>query len=87
MYKKGLLEITTPLSECSSRDEDGECIAYGDHSHYEYDSRDGIRFDGHTAFLPHSCDAWVIGGATQIKEMIEDLQEALKQIEGKNEAE
>lgn len=85
MYKKGLLEITTPLSECSSRDEDGDCASYKyaceAHNHDVYDSRDAIKFDAYTAFLPHSCDAWVIGGPEQIKAMIEDLQAILKESE------
>lgn len=81
MYKKGLLKITTPLSKCDSRDEDGDCEAYGGHDHYVYDSRDAMKFSSNTAFLPHSCDKWVIGGPVQIREMIEDLQELLKQIE------
>lgn len=81
MYKKGLLKITTPLSQCNARDENGNCASYKiyeDHEHYVYDSRDAIKFDAYTAFLPHSCDAWVIGGPEQIKAMIEDLQEILK---------
>lgn len=81
MYKKGLLKITTPLSQCDSRDEDGNCESYRiyeDHNHDVYDSCDVITFGSNTAFLPHSCDYWVIGGPEQIKAMIEDLQEILK---------
>lgn len=29
------------------------------------------------AWLPHSCDEWVIGGPAQVRALIEDLQEAL----------
>lgn len=32
------------------------------------------------AQLPHSCDEWVIGGPDEIKALIEDLQEALKEL-------
>lgn len=32
------------------------------------------------ACLPHSCEFWVIGGPTEIREMIADLETALKQI-------
>lgn len=33
------------------------------------------------AYLPHSCDEWVIGGPEQIRMLIMDLQEALKKLE------
>lgn len=36
------------------------------------DEGDYKRIEG--AFLPHSCDAWVIGGPDRIKMLIEDLQ-------------
>lgn len=36
------------------------------------------------AFLPHACQEWVIGGPDQIKLLIGDLQEALKEL-GKGE--
>lgn len=35
------------------------------------------------AYLPHSCDEWVIGGPEQIKAMIEDLTELLALSEQK----
>ena len=34
-----------------------------------------------TAFLPHSCDEWVIGGPEEIKMLIEDLQEVLRKVD------
>lgn len=34
-----------------------------------------------TVYLPHSCQEWVIGGVEQVKQMIEDLQEILMEIE------
>ncbi len=34
------------------------------------------------AYLPHSCESWVIGDVDHIRMMIEDLQEILRQAEG-----
>ena len=33
------------------------------------------------AFLPHSCDAWVIGGPEQVRALIADLQAWLAEAE------
>lgn len=33
------------------------------------------------AYLPHSCDHWVIGGANEVRAMIADLQIALAALE------
>jgi len=33
------------------------------------------------AFLPHSCDAWVIGGPEQVRALIADLQAWLVEAE------
>lgn len=35
------------------------------------------------AFLPHSCDEWVIGGIPEIENLIQDLQNALEQLKRK----
>ena len=35
-----------------------------------------------TAYLPHSCDEWVIGGRAEVEAMIEDLQEILTKLDG-----
>lgn len=35
MYRKGLLKITTPLSQCHSRDEDGDCESYKKYEAHE----------------------------------------------------
>ena len=38
-------------------------------------------FDGEPMIvLPHSCDEWVIGGSEQAQQLIEDLQELIKQF-------
>lgn len=34
--------------------------------------------DGKWFYLPHSCDAWVIGGKEEVKHLIEDLQALLQ---------
>ena len=41
------------------------------------DSRDDYEHWSGVAYLPHSCDQWIIGGRQQIKDMISDLEEAL----------
>jgi hypothetical protein len=38
-------------------------------------------YDFQVAYLPHSCDEWVIGGAQQVRQMIADLQQALMAME------
>ncbi len=84
MYEKGLLQITTP--PCPSMDEEGLCgEQYEDgHTHWVSDAREND-YDFHsykpTAYLPHSCDNWVIGGPEQVKALIEDLTEMLKRME------
>lgn len=73
MYKKGDLRISTPPydeGKCKEA-EDGVCYNE-EHKHID---------DDVIAFLPHSCDEWEIGGPEQIREMIEDLQDALERIE------
>lgn len=84
MYKKGLLKITTPPCKtydnevhiCDNEFEEG-------HTHYIKDSRTKQDYNEGCAYLPHSCNEWVIGGANQISEMIEDLQEILKLLQSK----
>lgn len=78
MYEKGLLELVDP--PCATMDEDGYCEDY-EHVHRISDSRasgnNGERRIN-TAYLPHSCDDWVIGVPEEILALIEDLQEAVK---------
>lgn len=71
MYKKGYLKITD--IPCNEDYEDGYCDNI-DHCHRLHGSTD------RAAYLPHSCDEWLIGGKEQIKDLIEDLQEALKKF-------
>lgn len=49
-----------------------------------YDARRGDDDDYLSApavELPHSCNAWVIGGPQQVRELIEDLQTMLATME------
>lgn len=82
MYTKGTVRLVDQL--CETYD-DGYCDDY-EHVHSIEDARrervfDSIEYKYPCVYLPHSCDQWVIGGAKQVKEMIEDLQEILKQVE------
>lgn len=76
MYKKGDLKLTEP--ECAAVANDNECY----HDHVVSDARGKAPIPHPCAFLPHSCGEWAIGGAEQIKAMIEDLTEVLRIIEG-----
>jgi hypothetical protein len=89
MYEKGLLKTTTP--RCEETDESGHCnqSEYDvGHRHRVSDSRSFEPGSGvykelgpGTAYLPHSCNEWVIGGPDHIRALIEDLQSALAQLE------
>lgn len=49
-----------------------------------YDARldDPAENDYDTLFLclPHSCENWVIGGEKEARQLIQDLEEAIKQL-------
>ncbi len=72
MYKKGSIKIVEPV--CEHYKQEGWCIE--DHKHQLYGTKEGEP----VAYLPHSCDEWVIGGEKEILQLIEDLQEALKRL-------
>lgn len=80
MYNKGDLQITDP--PCP--DSVGDCKAWPEygHEHMVYDQRSYEYLYHPSVYLPHSCNEWVIGGAENIKAMIEDLTAALKIMEG-----
>ena len=42
-----------------------------------FDSRCDWEDRSSVAYLPHSCDQWIIGGREQIEDMLSDLQDAL----------
>lgn len=83
MYEKGLIELVDPL--CDHMEDDEYCyteVEGGEiHTHFVEDNRENITWSAPCAYLPHSCDNWVIGGHKEIKLMIEDLQEVLKKLE------
>jgi hypothetical protein len=86
MYEQGLVKQVLPPCEayvehddyidCDQLDEEG-------HVHFVWDERSESdeRVKAPCAYLPHSCDQWVIGGPEQIRLMIADLQEILKVME------
>lgn len=77
MYLKGELSAVTP--RCAGADEHGDCDDYS-HAHYIYDSTESKRTDLPVAFLPHSCDSWVIGGKKEIQDLIDDLLKILGEM-------
>lgn len=79
MYEQGDLRLTTqPCPEAEADGGSSGMCWYCDEHHSVMDSR----VSGYPvitgAYLPHSCDEWVIGGREQIEILIADLQEALK---------
>ena len=79
MYNKGDIQVVTEdkireeyVIECDEKPSD-----------YVTDYRSDSEVVLPLALLPHSCDRWVIGGANEIRILIEDLESALKQIESK----
>lgn len=76
MYKPGDLIVYKP--ECEL-DEQGQCPhEYEEHEEPPYDNRARVRAAGpFVAYLPHSCDSWIIGGVPQILALIADLENAL----------
>lgn len=79
MYRQG--EVRTTTASCLDADESGYCFE-DDHKHRLRDSRSKNVYGALTAYLPHSCDEWVIGGVDEIKQMIADLKATLILIEG-----
>lgn len=75
MYEPGKLRVAP--AGCKL-DEDGDCEEFS-HDHPN-DSRDNYKklFGG--AYLPHSCDSWVVGGPDAIRALIRDLKGALKTL-------
>lgn len=82
MYRKSDLQLVTP--PCEQYKSEGYCSADPEHVHNKVtDVRGDYEERGlNTVFLPHSCNEWVIGGADEVRAMIEDLQAVLAYIEG-----
>lgn len=76
MYRKGELCVTIP--PCAEMVADSERLCYSDeHAHSIFgDPAAPVP----TAFLPHSCDEWVIGGREQIKDLVDDLLAVLDKM-------
>lgn len=66
-YTKGEVRIALP----TWKDNDGE------------DRYDGFGLEKYKgqAYLPHSCDEWIVGGRKEVEQLIEDLQELLTKPE------
>jgi len=80
MYDKGDLQITQP--PCAPQLKGEMCNRYSTdmHFHQILDSREDAYIVHPCAFLPHSCDEWVIGGPQRIQALIDDLTAALEAI-------
>jgi hypothetical protein len=84
MYEKGLLKIVTP--PCKEHIEEGWCDeqwdvedgGHGKHTISDSGQSGYPNYGAGTAYLPHRCDEWVIGGREQIKTLIEDLTAILE---------
>lgn len=76
MYSKGLVEVTVPPCAEMLADPGGECYN-DDHEHQIRDANGRDENPVGTAFLPHSCDAWVIGGKEEIQQLVDDLLQVL----------
>jgi hypothetical protein len=82
---KGLIKVTTPPCEQQIAEEEiGGCDAQYDDPdehgiHSIRDNRSGETLNAGVAYLPHSCNEWVIGGPDEIRAMIADLQAILRE--------
>jgi hypothetical protein len=66
MYNKGDATTGDFWSDSKWYDESDEEV-------HPYEGKQVIR-------LPHSCDSWVIGGEKEARQMIADLEEAIKKL-------
>ena len=75
MYRKGDVEIFDGKDYYDEED-----LAEPDF--YMYDAREikDIKLALPHVRLPHSCDAWIVGGIEQIDQMMSDLQEARAEL-------
>lgn len=79
MYTAGEVEIVVPCGHEPAK----ECVesGYCDVTDLRRAFWDGQRYATPQAYLPHSCDEWVIGGPDEIRALIADLQAALAKLE------
>ena len=66
MYHKGDLELETKFNLCDSREEHGYDEGFLKHPF---------------VCLPHSCSSWIIGGPAHARQLVADLEEAIRQME------
>lgn len=71
MYKKGDVKLTK-----AAEDKDPYVVQ----PNFDARTEDYDHVGAGIAFLPHSCQEWVIGGKEQIQDLIEDLQALLKEL-------
>lgn len=64
--------------ECPDKDTYGYCPHEDPNDKYESMHVSHHEIPYGSAYLPHSCDQWIIGGPEEVKLLIEDLQEILK---------
>jgi hypothetical protein len=74
-YQSGDLQLLDP--PCSMIEE-GDCDEAHDHYITDTPENDLPQIGG--VCLPHSCSKWVIGGPEEIRELVQDLQDALKRL-------
>ena len=74
MYERDLLVTTLPCE-----DDEEDCLDV-EHKHGLWDSRTRMdtKLGAGVAYLPHSCDEWVVGGAEEVRSLIGDLEELLR---------
>lgn len=75
MYKKGMIKVIDPGCE-----DDLICSKYMQPGHNHRLYNDDWNPGDIVAYLPHSCDEWVIGGISEIDIMIEDLEKAKMEL-------
>lgn len=82
MYESDDLKVTTPYCEEYLTDEDNYCDhEYTGERHTISDSGGEYKYCGPgIAYLEHRCNHWVIGGAKEIQQFINDLQSILGTI-------
>lgn len=74
-YRRGDLKLA---GLCPDEESLGHCSHELEHDdETPRDSRDNYRGLISGAYLPHSCDQWVIGGPEEIQALISDLRLAL----------
>jgi hypothetical protein len=83
MYEKGLLQITTP--PCKETEQNGfVSIGYCEcgEVHKVFDSAQDPTGEcgANTAYLPHSCDEWVVGSPQEVAALMLDLRDALAKM-------